>query len=310
MDTAPVDLTKWTDELIRTECGRAYRLYERELQQHYTNYFQQNPQLQCPRHPYCARSIAAALPLGYGHLLQRIPRGTLHRFARSARSSQILGLALIGGAAEEDSSFRWFWSALKLPERFANTERTFIQFERVLAPLDLNELPRTTQIDIAIENDRAFVAIETKWSEPGFPRCSCEREGTGSPRIGFDCADRVYARTKYWRTANRFLQLPEARLTFHPCFLSIAYQIVRNIAAARHLSRGRCSGFILLYDQTNPFFRRTGNWPGWPRLLTELLGPFEHSGLCFRAIPWQRLIGQLPITKSVRLWALDKHRLR
>jgi hypothetical protein len=309
MGSEAADLTKWTEETIRAECGRAYRSYERTLREHYIEYFQRHPQLRCPRHPYCARTVTAALPPGYASLLQRIPKGSLHRFARSARSSQILGLSLIGGAAENEPSFGWFWPALGLPARLMNTRKTLIRFEQPLAATDLREFPRTTQIDITIANDRAFVAIETKWSEPGFPSCSCEREGTGNPGIGFDCAERVYARTAYWRTANRFLKLPEARLSFEHCFLSIVYQIVRNIAAACYLSRGRTAGFILLYDCKNPFFQRTGNWPGWPDILTALLRKHSGNHFYFRAASWQSIIDRLPVDSTIREWARDKHRL-
>jgi hypothetical protein len=308
MHRAFADVRQWSNEQIQRECGSAYRSYERALREHYIEYFHRHPQLRCANHRFCAGSVATALPPGYAQLLQRIPKGSLHRFARSAKSSQIIGLALLGVAAEHDPSFSWFWPALKLPLRL-NGQRTYVRFEQALAPTDLSEVPRTTQIDITVSNENAFFAIETKWSEPGFPTCSCEREGTGNPGIGFDCAERVYARTAYWRTANRFLKLPEARLSFEPCFLSIVYQIVRNIAAACHLSRGRTAGFILLYDCKNPFFQRTGNWPGWPDILTALLRKQPRSNFYFRAASWQAVIDKLPLNPAVRDWARDKHRL-
>jgi hypothetical protein len=221
----------------------------------------------------------------------------------------MIALALIGGAADKDPRLGWFWPAFELPARLGRDQRSSIRFEHALSPRDLNEVPRTTQIDITVANDRTVFAIETKWSEPGFPSCSCEREGTGNPGIGFDCAERVYARTAYWRTANRFLELPEARLSFEPCFLSIVYQIARNIAAACHLSRGRTAGFILLYDCENPFFQRTGKWPGWPDILTTLLRKHSGNHFYFRAASWQAVIDKLPLNPTVRDWARDKHRL-
>lgn len=309
MDFSAADLTQWTKERIDAECSRSYQAYERGLQTHYTNYFQAHPQLRCPRHRYSARTIAAALPPGHSDLQKRIPKGSLHRFARSGRSSQLLALGLLGSAAEQDDSLRWFWDAANLPGYASHRQRPSIRFEHCLAPSDLGEAPRVTKVDLTIASEDTFVAVETKWSEPGLGVCSCVRDGDGDPRPGSDCAVRVRSRKAYWETARDLFDLGGIRLSFFPCSLSVAYQAVRNVAAARHLSRGRRSVFVLIHDETNPFFQRCGDWPGWPDMLNGILRKHARSSFFFQAVSWQSLISNLPLTPQVRRWAREKHRL-
>jgi hypothetical protein len=67
---------------------------------------------------------------------------------------------------------------------------------------------------------------------------------------------------------------------------------------------------VLLYDECNPYFRPTNDWPGWPDLLARTLADAERLELLwFRALSWQTLIGQLPLEDSAREWARRKHRL-
>jgi hypothetical protein len=221
----------------------------------------------------------------------------------------MLALSLIGSATQDDRSLRWLLDALNLPKKFSGHLKPSIRFEHGLAPSDLGEVPRVTKLDCTVETEKAFVVVETKWSEPGLGTCSCTREGDGNPRAGFDCAARVRSRKLYWKAAHEFLGLEEVRLSFLPCALSVAYQVVRNIAAARHLSRGRIAAFVLIYDETNPYFRQTGHWPGWPSLLAKTFACRQHPRFHFRSVSWQELIHRLPIEASVRSWAADKHRL-
>ncbi len=296
----------WTKGRIDDQCRGPYRRYETELKKHYTEYFHQRLHLRCARHPYSARTIAAALPPGCSGLQQLMPPGTWHRFARSARSSQVLAVSILGSAVERDPSLCWLADALNLPP-FADQQYPRVQFERALAPSDLGEVPRTTQLDFAVTSADRFIALEAKWSEPGLGSCSCSREGAGDPRTGFDCAYRVRSRRAYWNVAHKFLGLESVRMAFSPCTLSVFYQVVRNIAAAHRLSQGRLFAFVLVFDENNPCFRQTGVWPGWPHLLRSVLR--QRSGLVFRAISWQRLVPFLPLSPEVRSWAWEKHRL-
>jgi hypothetical protein len=301
------DLRYWSKEAIDKECRTAYRTYIRGLEEHYIDYFRSCPQLRCPDHPFSARTISAALPPQCADLQKLIRRDLLHKWARSAKSSQTLALSLFGHAAQNDNSLSWFWDALNLPIDFCS--RPLLQFEHCLESSDLGESPRVTKIDLSVATRDTFIAIETKWSEPGFGICSCVRDGDGDPRAGFDCSARVRSRTAYWETAHDFFGLEPVRLPLLPCSLSAAYQPIRLAAAARSLSRGRRAVFALIFDARSPYFAATGQWIGWPALLTSLLQRYEHSGLVFRAISWQALTPNLPLTATVREWARDKHRL-
>lgn len=302
-------LPKWSKEQIDAECRHDYRLYERGLREHYTAYFCRHSQIRCAMHPYCARSLAAALPAGCAELKALMPTGGFHRFARSAKSSQMLALALLGSAINRDDSLRWFWNGLDLPISSSSGRRSVVRFEHGLAPSDLGEVPRSTKLDLSISSKDIFVAIETKWSEPGFGICSCARDGDGDSHVGFECAARVRSRRAYWEVAHELFGLEAIRLPFFPCSLSVAYQAVRNVAAARHLSRGRNAGFVLIYDENNPYFRQTGRWPGWPHMLRSILLERESSNFFFRTTSWQSLMPKLPLTSKIREWAREKHRL-
>lgn len=307
MDKCAVALSDWPRERIDGECRIAYRQYVQRLEKHYTQYFRRNQQLSCVRHQWCARDLAAALPSGCSALGRLIKPSLLHRHATSAKSSQLLTLALIGSALQNDDSLGWFWDVFNLPND--TNERPIVRFEYCLSPLDLNEAPRVTKIDLVVMTSSVFAAIETKLTENGFGICSCVRDGDGNPLPGFDCSARVRSRKAYWETADAFFGIEPVRLPLLPCALSVAYQPIRVAAAARRLSRGRQAAFILIFDERNAYFRRTGTWPGWPQALKLVLGGREHSGLIFRALSWQQLVNQMPLASAVRKWAREKHQL-
>lgn len=285
-----------------------YREYERGLQDHYSAYFAHYPHLRSPRQRYSAHSLPAALPPGHADVQRFIPRQSQHRFICSARSSQGLALALLGVAAKIDPSLQWFWNALQLPFLVDTSRPSLCAFEFPLDPADLNEKPRVSQLDFLIRHRAICAAVEIKWSEGGLGSCSCLREGEGSPIAGAHCAARVYDRAAYWTAAQDVLALPGQRSPFLPCPISPVYQAVRNIAAVSRLAGNkRRAVFVLLFDKRNPFFRRTGDWPGWPAILSTALNEPEATQFCFRAISWQQLIIRLPLPANVRTWAHEKH---
>jgi hypothetical protein len=304
------NLLSWTKGRIDTECTVAYRRYERALQDHYTAYFARYPHLRSFGHQYSAHSLAGALPPGYADLQRLIPKRAQHRFIRSARSSQGLALALLGVAAKIDPSLKWFWDALQLPFRVDTSRPSSCSFEFPLDKTDLNEQPRTSQLDFLVRHRSICVSAEIKWSENGLGSCSCFREAEGSPLPGDHCAARVYDRAAYWAVAQEVFALPAERSHVLPCPISPVYQVVRNVAAVRHLAgKSRPAVFVLLYDARNPFFCRTGEWPGWPAILSSVLNDSESTQFWFRAVSWQHLIAQLPLPASVRRWAQVKHQL-
>lgn len=300
-------LLQWNSQRIDAACSASYAEYERALKQHYRQYFGANPHLRCVKHDYSAVSIAAALPPEWSHLQHLIPRHLLHRFARSGRSSQMLALAILGSAAQRDKSLSSFWHALALDTPTSDAQDSLIAFEYELNPSDLGEVPRVTTVDFLAQTQASIAVVECKWSERGFGICSCVKDGDGRPVAGYDCASRVNGRSVYWQTAFQAFGLPPYRVRHIPCSLSVAYQIIRSVAAARFLSAGRTPVFVLLYDEKNPYFHECGEWPGWPKLLRETIR--KDSGVLFKAISWQRLLRSLYIPDKVRDWLTDKHRL-
>jgi hypothetical protein len=240
-------------------------------------------------------------------LQQLIPSEHLHRYARSGRSSQVLGLALLGAAVIRDPTLNWFWRAIGLSHLGTTDSCNCFKFEHALAPSDLDEYPRVTKLDLSVANSAAFAAIETKWSEPGLGICSCVKDEEGNPVAGHYCASRVATRSAYWRVAQENFGFERERLSQLPCPVSVAYQAVRSVAAARHFAGPKWAVFVLIFDENNPYFSRTGKWPGWPDILETTLA--DGRGLLYRAISWRKLIPLLPLSPEVLDWAASKHRL-
>jgi len=303
MEHSARGLRSWTRDLINAQCAAEYRVYEAALIRHYTNYFANRPYLRCSKHRYSARTIHDALPPATGDLQDLIPRHRFHRFARSGRSSQVVGLGLLGSAARSEPSLQWFWQAVGLAG--LGSQPSTFAFEYSLSPSILKEHPRVTQIDFVVSNPVALAAVEMKLSEPDFGACSCVRDGDGNPNIGFDCSARVRARKMYWQAARDCFGLDEVRLSFASCSLSMAYQIIRTAAAARALAGGRTPICVVIYDERNPYFAQTGSWPGWPSVLRNSYQSPVTTLL--KTISWQRLLPQLPLPDVVRRWAMEKH---
>jgi hypothetical protein len=310
MECLPASLAEWSAERIDRECRDAYGNYERLLKARYVAYFANNRHLRCRRHAYSAATIAAALPPEWEYLQRLMPPHAFHRYARSGRSSQLLALALLGSCSVEDPSLGWLMGALGLRSETRYPDISPFAFEYPLEPSDLGEEPRVTTIDYIAQVNQLTAVVECKWSERGgLGRCSCLRED-GSPEAGSQCASRVRARHIYWQTAHRDFGLPIVRDPGRPCSLSLAYQAIRNVAAARFLSENNPALFVLLFDENNPYFRRTGNWPGWPAILEKTFGaPNLFPHFSFKALSWQQLVAVLPLPPKIRKWAFEKHGL-
>lgn len=305
-----LSLAHWTSQAIDQECGPSYRQYEKARRQQYLEYFARYPDLRCPRQVHSAKSRTAALPSDCDDLATLIPRNAWHVHARSGKSSQTLALAILGSAARLDPSLAWFWRAFNLPTRTTAQPQPSFAFERSLSPADLNEKPRATVLDFAVDDPGCFVAAETKWTEAGLGTCSCIEDVTGNPNMGSHCSERVSGRQAYWQVAERYFGLPAERLPLFGCPISPVYQAVRNVAAAERLAGGkRPFAFVLLYDEQNPYFRPTGAWPGWPEVLQAHLGGHRSRGFYFCACSWQSLVPKLPLQSYVRSWLEEKHQL-
>jgi hypothetical protein len=297
-------LGDWTYAAMHQECASAYSKYRTSLDAQYKAYFAANPEL-AGTHPQLAASFEQAMPPGMEGLEAKIPAAGRHRHYLSGKSSQSLGLGLLGAAIQVESNLLWFEQAISPVPPFSTTEPPQVSFEHEIDSTVLNEHPRVTAIDFFVETADAVICTEIKWAEEGFGRCSC---GAGKPQTA-DCAERVLARTAYWDAARDIFFLLDRELG-KPCPISTGYQAIRNAAAAIALANGRQPVFVLLYDANNPYFRPTDNWPGWPEVLsTTLRSADSNSLLKFRAVSWQDLVPAMPLPNGVKQWAAAKHRL-
>jgi hypothetical protein len=279
----------WTPDRIERCCGEPYATYLETVRSKHVDYYAARPNQRSRTHAFAAAAIEHALPPGHGSLTDRLPSELRHRQHLSGGSSQILAVSLLAPAADADSGLAW----LGLGDVGRNVRS---RFEVELDSSVLREHPRTTTIDWLVESDDAVVAVEAKFTEPGIGACSCKGFLNG------DCSARILKRP-YWEAAREELGL-DGPVTGAPCRLGLAYQAVRNVAAARELAQGRRAGFVLLYDARNPYFARTGAWPGWPALLGSAL---KGGSVAFRALSWQELTGLRAVPKIVRDWADEKH---
>jgi hypothetical protein len=297
-------LGDWTYHEIHQECASAYSKYRSALDAHYKAYFEANPGV-AGSHPQLATSFELAMPPNMQGLAPKIPSRTRHRHHLSGKSSQALGLGLLGTAAHFDPSLLWFEQALSPVAPFSLFQQPTVSFEHELDPSVLNEQPRVTAVDFFVETHDAVICTEVKWAEQGVGRCSC---GAGRPQTA-DCASRVLARQAYWDVAREIFFLPD-REPGEQCPISTGYQAIRNAAAAVALASDRQAVFVLLYDANNPYFRPTSNWPGWPEVLRGTLQVADSNSLLkFRTVSWQELVPTLPLPDDIRQWAAAKHHL-
>jgi hypothetical protein len=310
---------RWTPRAIKAACGTLHGRYKRELEGGYRAYFSSNPELAAPDHDRKAADLTAALPPGWSSLHDLIPPGQLHQHHLSGGSSQILATALLGSAQAVDGSLSWLAGLLELEASFGFRAPT-TTFERRLDGATLSEEPRQTDVDLLVDDPEFLVCIEAKLWEAGLGTCSCgedesdvrshrEDENESHPTPAQErgaCSERVRKRHLYYEAAQQVLGLPELE-EGRPCPIAAPYQAVRNIAAARALADARKPVFALFFDARNPYFAECGEWPGWPRALTELA---RRQGTCaVRSCSWQTLLGSGAVPADVVAWAADKHGL-
>jgi hypothetical protein len=292
----------WTRDAIDAECEPAWRRYDRRLGARYARYFEDHPELVGDQRA-SARDLPAALPPGWGELASAVPADAWARQHLSGKSSQTLGVALLGVAARRDPSLTWLWQALDRLPPAADPEPS-LEFEHVVEPELLGERPRQTSLDVLVDDPGVLVGIATKWRERGVGACLCRGQGAG-PGGGLRCSRRVEQRTAYWETAADVFGLGP-RQPGTPCPISPVYETVRQAAALRALAGpDRPAVLALVYDEGNPYFAATESWPGWP----ELLASVGSDSARIEAVSWQELVPQLPLDDATRAWAADKHGL-
>jgi hypothetical protein len=123
-------------------------------------------------------------------LVSKIVPSARHQHHLSGKSSQALGLGLLGSACYRQPFLEWFESALSPIAPFSLLRQPSVEFEHALEPSVLNEHPWVTTIDLLVETDDAVICTEIKWAEDGLGRCSC---GAAESMVA-DCASRVLVR--------------------------------------------------------------------------------------------------------------------
>jgi hypothetical protein len=300
--TSSSPLARWSAGRIDAECAQAYRAYHRDLRDRHIKHFADTPKRRDARRPFVAASFDDALPVGWGTRLARLIKpDALHRHYLSGGSSQTLALGLLGPAVLHPSSLQWLFEPGG-PFPSVGVPLTW-QFEYSVGFGLLNETPHTTDIDFLVSGPRGVLAVEAKFMEKGFGRCSCSARAQGR------CDARIVDDRPYWKIARSVLGLMGPSPP-DECELGLAYQPVRNLAAALEMTGLRdCATFGLLYDERNPYFAGCGEWPGWARLLERSV--CADARVAFKAVSWQQLIPLLPRRgrREVRLWAADRHGL-
>ena len=258
----------WTYDAVVAECRAPYRGYHKELRKRHTAYYNQRTKQQSKKHPFAARKREYAFADKWQKLAATLPDDSWHVHHLSGGSSQTLLISLLAPALQARRDLSWLLSPSGPMPSVGN--RPHADFEYSIGFGLLHELPRTTGIDFFVSGSEGVLCVEAKYMEEGLGRCSCPRRATG------ECATRVLDRP-YWDVAHEVFGL-KGPSPPQSCRLSFTYQAVRNVAAALELTGlRRRAAFGLLYDDRNPYFRQTGQWPGWPEVLRTTLDAYTTS---------------------------------
>lgn len=316
LETLLTHISEWTPSHIKLACGRTHGRYKRGLERHYTDYFVRHPEL-AGSHRFKAKDVPAALPPGREYLAELLTGKRWHPHHLSGGSSQVLAVALLGSAIEEDRSLQWLAELVGVGESGFASNAPMFEFEFEVDRSLLNEYPRVTNLDVLVIDERLVVGVEAKLWEKGFGTCGCDKEERKVSRATMEtplssaqdraaCSPRILDRPAYWSTASAVLGLPE-RVAGRLCPIAPSYQAVRNFAAVQALANGRRAVFALFFDDRNPYFRECDAWPGWPALLSSSVS--STASVSFRSCSWQRLLESGAVPPDVVEWACSKHAL-
>lgn len=167
----------------------------------------------------------------------------------------------------------------------------------------LNE-PRPTSIDVLIRGS-STVAVEIKFTEKEFGRCSRPALSARDKNFARDHCDGTYSRQRdrvqrcslsqsgirYWEIAPRLFDW-DADVDHRPCPLSPAYQLARNVMAACTFNGSldtQNAHALVIYDGRNPAFLPGGDAD---RQWWTTLAALRHPRL-LRRLSWQRLAQHL-----------------
>ena len=232
-----------------------------------------------------------------------IPVRQHHRWFRSMSSSQALTQSVFSAIR----SFRRLdllesvAAECGRPAFFEDCEDWVMAFEHGVSELSERS---PTSVDVLLSRPDQRVAIECKFLEDEFGKCSCtDKKGYPDPRDHCDGNYRIQngrrhrcalmeAGAKYWELLPHLFDWPADR-DHEPCPFGETYQLARNALAATVGTEGDVSAtsghMLVMYDARNPAFHAGGKTYKQLQIVTSAS---QHPGL-FRLLSWQSLLAAL-----------------
>lgn len=246
-----------------------------------------------------------------------IPAKARHRLYRSLRSSQALAQSVFGLLLlrQRLDVLAGLEAECGRPAFFAETGDWSGHLEHEIGTL--NE-PRPTSVDVWLKSTDGYrVAVECKFTESEFGRCSRPRLRPGQPGYPEQLCDGSYSiqrgrntrcslseiGIRYWDFLPKLFDWPSG-VDQAPCMFGETYQLGRNALAAtidenKHVdpSRGHA---LVVYDGRNPAFGPEGRaGRQWAAALSACRVP----GL-LRRISWQRILAAMDTDQAFD-WLLE-----
>ena len=236
-------------------------------------------------------------------IVTSVPTSERHRHFASMRSSQALAQGVFGSLAALGKA--GVLAGLTTDDELP-TVRSGVTVQMEYRVEHLGE-PRPTSVDVWLDDGEQRVAVECKFTEREFGRCSRPTLRPGKDaNYARDHCDGSYTRQRGRRTHCSLTEigvryweyLPElfdwsADRNMDPCPLQGTYQLARNVLAACVQPDGTVdanSGHALvIYDDRNPAFLPGGEAAQQWEAATGAL--VRRSRL--RRCSWQRLVAQL-----------------
>ena len=236
-------------------------------------------------------------------IVTSVPTSERHRHFASMRSSQALAQSVFGSLAALGKA--GVLAGLTTDDELP-TVRSGVTVQMEYLVEHLGE-PRSTSVDVWLDGGEQRVAVECKFTEREFGRCSRPTLRPGKDaNYARDHCDGSYTRQRGRRTHCSLTEigvryweyLPElfdwsADRNMDPCPLQGTYQLARNVLAACVQPDGTVdanSGHALvIYDDRNPAFLPGGEAAQQWEAATGAL--VRRSRL--RRCSWQRLVAQL-----------------
>lgn len=234
-----------------------------------------------------------------------IPCNQRHRWFRSLKSSQALAHSVFGAVRAFDllDLLKNVSAECGRPAFFKDQRGWTLDFEH---KVDYLGEPTPTSIDVLLSGPNGRVAVECKFMERDFGRCSRPRLHPGHAAYSKRYCDGNYQiqrqrrnrcalteiGVRYWDHLPHLFNWPADR-DHEPCPFDAVYQLARNALAAALTPAGKLDktgGHVLVvYDDRNPAFQAGGEAA---RQWDLAVAACCVSGL-LRRLSWQRLLAAI-----------------